>query len=144
MEETNLNDFKHHTPTELRFSDFDMFGHVNNAVYQQLMDVAKVRYFAEVTGKTPSPHGTCPIVANININYDFPTLPGERIAVFTRTSKIGQKSITLEQCIVNTDSGQIKCRATVIMVNVDLSRGNTVEIADDDRASISRYEGRDL
>ena len=39
----------HHTlPIQLRFSDVDRFGHVNNVVYFQFYDLGKSEYFATV------------------------------------------------------------------------------------------------
>ncbi|MDE5900518.1 MAG: acyl-CoA thioesterase [Muribaculaceae bacterium] len=137
-------EFKHKYPAQLRFSDFDMLGHLNNSVYLQIMDLGKVSYFAQATGKTPEPQGTIPVVAHIDIDFDQPTMPGEHITVETATECIGTKSITLRQQIINADNGSVKCRAHVVMVNFDLRTGATAEITDSDRKAISRYEGREL
>lgn len=137
-------EFKHKYPTQLRFSDFDMLGHVNNSVYLQIMDLGKVDYFAKATGKTPDTKGTIPVVAHIDIDFDQPTMPGEQVMVETATECIGTKSITLRQQIVNADNGSVKCRTRVVMVNLDLRTGATAEITDADRMAISRYEGREL
>ncbi|MDE5749182.1 MAG: hypothetical protein K2H87_00260 [Duncaniella sp.] len=40
----------HKTPVQLRFSDLDPLGHVNNTVYFSLMDLAKARYFFDAIG----------------------------------------------------------------------------------------------
>ncbi|MDE6131249.1 MAG: acyl-CoA thioesterase, partial [Muribaculaceae bacterium] len=37
-------EFRHRLPVQLRFRDIDMFGHVNNNVYLELMDVAKAAF----------------------------------------------------------------------------------------------------
>ena len=37
-------------PAQLRFSDVDRFGHVNNSVYFSLFDMCKPRYFHDVVG----------------------------------------------------------------------------------------------
>lgn len=136
--------FKHEIKAQLRFSDFDMLGHMNNSVYLQLMDLAKVDYFAKTTGKTPSANGVCPVVAHIEIDFDEPTFSTEAPAIVTRTVAIGTKSLTLEQQVIVPASGRVKCRAKVVMVNLDLTTGNTVEIDPIDRAKISQYEEREL
>lgn len=144
MEYFNLDQFHHHTTVPLRFCDFDMLGHLNNAVYMQLMDVAKAKYFSDITGKSPDPKGVCPVVANVNLNFECPTLPGEDLDILTRVSHIGTKSITIEQVAINQKTKQVKCYATVIMVNLDLTTGSTIEISQADRESISRFEGHSL
>ena len=40
--------FRHHQPVQMRFTDIDMLGHLNNNVYLTFMDLAKVEYFAAV------------------------------------------------------------------------------------------------
>ena len=42
--------FNHFMPAQIRFSDVDQFGHVNNSVYFSLYDLAKTTYFKDVLG----------------------------------------------------------------------------------------------
>ena len=52
MEPNFPSDFtwQHQMPAQLRFSDVDSFGHVNNAVYFSLFDMCKTKYFLDVIG----------------------------------------------------------------------------------------------
>lgn len=136
--------FHHITPIELRFNDFDMLGHVNNSIYLQMMDLAKVKYFEEATGRNVTDSSVCPIIAHIEIDFDAPTLPGESLSVLTRTEKIGTKSLTLLQCIYNPETDQIKTRARVVMVNFDRENAVTVDISDIDRKAIAHFEQKNL
>jgi len=43
----NLADFKYKTSIETRFADFDMMGHVNNAVYFTYMEIARTKYWKQ-------------------------------------------------------------------------------------------------
>ena len=43
--------FKHVTPVQIRFSDVDQYGHMNNSVYFSLYDLAKTSYFQDVFGE---------------------------------------------------------------------------------------------
>lgn len=138
------DEFNHITPIELRFNDFDMLGHVNNSIYLQMMDLAKVKYFEQVTGRTVTDDSVCPIIAHIEIDFDAPTLPGEKLSVVTRTEKIGTKSLTLLQCIFNPETNAIKTRAKVVMVNYDRENAVTVDISDSDRKAIAAFEHREL
>ncbi len=40
--------FHHCLPVQMRFTDIDMLGHLNNNVYLSFMDLAKVNYFSDV------------------------------------------------------------------------------------------------
>ena len=42
--------FNHFMPAQIRFSDVDQFGHMNNSVYFSLYDLAKTTYFKDVLG----------------------------------------------------------------------------------------------
>ena len=48
MEEKQRQSYRHRTPVQLRFSDVDRFGHVNNAVMFSIYDMAKTEYFNSV------------------------------------------------------------------------------------------------
>ena len=42
--------FRHTMPVQIRFSDVDQFGHMNNSVYFSLYDLAKTTYIKDVFG----------------------------------------------------------------------------------------------
>ena len=68
MEESS---FKHSMPVQIRFSDVDQFGHVNNSVYFSLYDLAKTNYMTEVIDE-PKLDMMVVVVANINANFLVP------------------------------------------------------------------------
>ena len=37
-------EFRHRQPVQIRFNDIDIFGHLNNSVYLQFMDLGKAEY----------------------------------------------------------------------------------------------------
>ncbi|MDE6391427.1 MAG: acyl-CoA thioesterase, partial [Duncaniella sp.] len=73
------------TPVQLRFSDLDPLGHVNNSVYFTLMDLAKARYFIDALGHDVDLSKAGVVVVNVNCDFFAPTLFGEEIEVVTRT-----------------------------------------------------------
>ena len=60
--------FKHVTPVQIRFSDVDQYGHMNNSVYFSLYDLAKTSYFREVFGEKEWQDFSV-VVANINADF---------------------------------------------------------------------------
>ena len=60
--------FRHELPAQLRWSDVDQFGHVNNNVYFALYDMCKTRYFLDVAGEDIFQRMAI-VVANINANF---------------------------------------------------------------------------
>ena len=63
--------FNHFMPAQIRFSDVDQFGHVNNSVYFSLYDLAKTTYFQDVLGMSEW-GDVVVVVANINANFMMP------------------------------------------------------------------------
>ena len=59
-------------PAQIRFSDVDQFGHVNNSVYFSLYDLAKTTYVKEVLSGRMKWNEVGIVVANINANFMSP------------------------------------------------------------------------
>lgn len=120
--------FFHSVEIQTRFGDFDMLGHLNNASYLQYMDLAKVRYFEAVQGRTLDLSGVATVIVNINASFYSPTQFGERVSVLTACVKISQRSFVLEQRVVNPDTGDVKCVASVVMAGFDPKTGQGCEL----------------
>lgn len=129
-------------PVQIRFNDVDMFGHVNNAVYLQYLDMGKYAYFRSMMdGGDFGSEPTAPVVANINIDFMSPAHIDDSLSVHTCVSDVGDSSITLQQSIVDA-AGEEKCRARVIMVNVDTRTGRPVTVSDLWRKRFGTEEGK--
>lgn len=132
--------FRHRTPIQLRFNDIDMFGHVNNAVYVEFFDLGKLRYFEDTLGKDFAKKGFTAVVVNINCNFFSPTFLSEALEVLTATVHTGEKSITLDQRIVNTESGDVKCTCTTVMSGFDPLTLKSAAIPPQFHEAIARFE----
>ncbi len=79
-------------PITTRWSDNDMFGHLNNAVYYQLFDTAINGWLAEVTGDDPVTSRVIGVVAESRcvffgeVGFPHPVTVGLRVARLGRTS----------------------------------------------------------
>lgn len=76
--------FRHIMPAQIRFSDVDQFGHVNNSVYFSLYDLAKTNYLKEVL-KTLDFGDMAVVVANINANFFSPVFFSDELLIETAT-----------------------------------------------------------
>lgn len=134
------NRYKHRLNLQMRFKDIDLFGHVNNNVYFEYFDLGKVKYIEDTLGDLFNPKGDAAVVANINCNFLHPTLPNEPLAVETRTDSMGDHSFTLNQRVLNTNTGEVKCEGSVVMVCFDTRTGKSRELPDEWRKRIDRFE----
>lgn len=140
MEEQEMI-FRHELPAQLRFSDVDQFGHVNNSIYFSLYDMCKTRYFLDVVGDEVFQNMAI-VVANINANFLAPIFYPDEIVIQTAMQKIGRKSFILLQCAMNACTREVKCECRTIMVCDDQIRGCSILMPDGVRRKIDEYEGR--
>ena len=127
-------------PAQLRFSDVDRFGHVNNSVYFSLFDMCKTRYFNDVVG-TDIFDRMAPVVVHIEANFISPVYFPDEIVIDTSIVKIGNKSFTLLQRALNQRTEEVKCYCETVMVMIDTVTNESVEIAEEFRSKVSSFEG---
>jgi len=138
-----MADFKFFHPTEVRYGDLDPQGHVNNAKYLTYFEQARIYYLIELGlfSKDQSFMEVGVIIADIHITYHAPTHYGDPIKVGVRTSKIGNKSFTTEQCVMHAETGQVMASGTVVLVTFDYKEAKTITVPEKWRRKISEYEG---
>lgn len=134
----------HHTmPIQLRFTDADRFGHVNNSVYFQYYDTAKIDYFKAV-GADILHRDHAMVIAHIEFNFLAQVYTTDEVAVQTAITHIGHRSMKLSQRLIDQRTGAVKCEGFSIMVAYDLEKGETTEVWLEWIDALNRYEGRDL
>lgn len=127
-----------------RFNDVDMFGHLNNSVYLQFFDLAKYRYFRKVMGDDFDMRSLAVVIVNINCNFYEPAFLDEPLTVLTAVASIGEKSLTLDQRVINPRNGHVKCTGTTVMAGIDLATLQSAPIPDFARRNIIHFEGREM
>lgn len=136
--------FRCSTPVQLRFSDIDMLGHVNNSRYFELFDLAKNDYFTRVAGGHLEWERPPVMIVNINCDYLSQTTLQEPVEVLTQVDHIGDKSFVLIQQLVNSDTREVKCSCAVTMVNFDPVARVPATVSQEWREAMAAFEGREL
>ncbi len=131
--------FRHGVPIEIRFADLDSLAHLNNAKYLTYMEQARVRYFRELGlwDKTPSREGL--ILAKATLDFKLPLGLDDKIMVYTRVKRLGNKSMDSEQQIIRQD-GAVAAFATVVLVVYNYEANASIRIPDRWRAVLTEYE----
>ncbi len=136
--------FRHEMPVQIRFSDVDQFGHVNNSVYFSLYDLAKTTYMKEVFG-TNDWHQLAIVVANINANFFQPVFFSDEVLIETAVVHLGNKSFTLLQRAVSADDKrEVKCECRTVMVGYDIVAKEPKPLDKAYKEAVCRYEGKTL
>ena len=138
-----MTDFRFFHPIEVRYGDLDPQGHVNNAKYLTFLEQARVRYMIHLGlyAQDQSFKKVGVIVADVHIAFLASIHFGDDAKVGVRISKLGNKSMTVEQNIVNNANGQELAKGDIVTVTYDYAAQNTISIPDEWRDKISRFEG---
>jgi acyl-CoA thioester hydrolase len=143
-------DFAHRVVIDVRFADTDAMGHVNNAVYLTYCEMARIRYWSDVTGE-PVASGQqgaeSLILAEARITYRAPLFHGERVTVETRATHIGRSSFTLEHRLTAARPGapaRLVAVSASILVRYDYATAAPVPLDPRFVAAIEGIEGRGL
>lgn len=132
--------FKHSMPAQIRFSDVDQFGHVNNSVYFSLYDLAKTTYVKDVLSGRMKWNEVGIVVANISANFMSPIFFMDHVNIETATVELGNKSFTLLQRAIDPESGTVKCECRTVMVVYDLKTQTPIPMPADYKQAICDYE----
>lgn len=135
--------FRHVEPLQIRFTDVDVFGHVNNNVYMAMMDLGKLSYYNAVMDGNLDYRNIAMVVVNVNCSFFAPTYISDHIEVWTSVASVGEHSFTLEQRIIDSDSGEVKCMAQSVLCAIS-SDGVTAPLDPEWIASLERYEERPI
>lgn len=136
-------DFKHTLPVQIRFSDVDQFGHMNNSVYFSLYDLAKTTYLRDVMGGVePNWENVAMVVANVNANFFAPVFFNDQLVIQTTTVHLGHKSFTLFQRAVNVAKQEVKCECKTVMVGYNMRTLQAELIPQEWKLAICAFEGK--
>lgn len=137
-----IEKFKHSIPLKVRFCDLDAMGHVNNAAYLSYLEEARLAYYNQVLQMNTNNLEFDAVIARIEIDYIEQIRLGDRVEVYTRTAKIGNKSSDVEQLIVVAEdySKKIAARANTKLVSFDYKTEKTIPVPEEKRLIIERFE----
>ena len=98
--------------TRVRPGDLDIYVHVNNAVYLNMMDSGRAHFIADLDGyKLLNPRGWYPVVAASSVTYRRSPLLGQQAQVRTRIVGWDPRIVYLEQEIYHRE--QLAARAII-------------------------------
>ncbi len=128
------------TDIQIRFTDIDMLGHVNNVVLQQYYDLGKVDYFRNVLNLPALWNEEAFIAAATSTNYFEEVRVDDVVYVTTKIIKLGTKSITLLQEIIDCATQRVKGQSESVLVAFDLRKRESFIIHDHLREKITAHE----
>lgn len=137
-------DFPLHWPVTTRWSDNDMFGHLNNAVYYELFDTAINGWLEGKLGIDPTTAAAIPVVAESSCRYLSELAFPEPLVVGVALERLGRSSVVYSLGMFSAKSGAEldpgQAAAAVgrwVHVYIDAETRATVEIPSEIRTTLA-------
>jgi acyl-CoA thioester hydrolase len=129
---------RHEHPVQLPWSDPDSYGHVNHARALSLLEDARLALATTAPGTAG---GRLPdiILARLEVDYlrQLYYRVGEVLTVQSWVARIGTKSVTVRQELIQDDAAAI--RADGVCVMFDIGTDTSRALTDDERAYWSQF-----
>lgn len=131
-----MNEFSFSHSITVRFSETDMFGHMNNTVPFVYFEEARIEYFKSLGfmqdwAKPTS--NTIPVVADLQCDFLQQVYFGEHIRVFVKANDIGTSSVDLHYMGLK-ENGDVSFvgRGRMVQLNKQTGKGEpwTTEMKD--------------
>ncbi len=124
-----------HFPLHVRFSDVDVYGHVNNVKYFEYLQESRIPLMRDLVEHLPGAGDTRVVVAQTDVDYKVPILfRPEPYDVWSRITHVGTRSFTIESEI--RDGERVLSRARVVLVCFDPVAGRSVDLGPEHRAAM--------
>lgn len=113
-------------PIQIRFSDVDSMGHVNNAFYLNYFETARLHFFNDLLGEDWNWNEQGVILLRNEIDYVKPLLLTDQPVAHVGVEKIGAKSIHLNYRI--EVGSELYCKGISILVCFNYIKRESIEI----------------
>jgi acyl-CoA thioester hydrolase len=124
----------HHIPVYRRFSDLDPLGHVNNVVFHDYLQEARVGLLRDLDFVRTSEFSQ--VVATQEVTHRKPLMySSDPVMVDIWVERLGNSSYTLRYRIYD-EHGDLAAEAKTVMAVVDASTGRPVRIPPELRARV--------
>ena len=121
---------------QVRFSDLDVLGHVNNTIYLSYFEMARVHYFKELLGEGWDWNKFGIVLAKNEVEYFKSVLLNHEPLITIYTEHIGSKSFTLGyELHVNNE---LFAKGKSIQVCFDASIQQSILVPDQMRMQLQR------
>ncbi|WP_022869560.1 acyl-CoA thioesterase [Yaniella halotolerans] len=102
---------------QIRWSDQDVNGHVNNVRIMTLFEEARVRAMQQWTGATPDGTGYRRAVRALTTTYDREVQYGRQTTIWVWISRIGNTSFVVSHLLVQNDQPCVYTETTMVVVD---------------------------
>ena len=129
----------HKISIQIRFSDIDGVGHVNNAVYNDYFDIGRLHYFKEAFGRPVEwGKGKTLVLVHTEADYLQPTFLYDTIEVHTSVVETGARSVKMKQYIIAA-GGAVRVESYSVLSTYDMDTGQSFPMPEEWREKINAF-----
>lgn len=141
-----LKDYPVVVDVAVRWGDMDSLGHVNNIVYLQYFETARIEYLVRLGMEPPGPEWqeSGLIIAAISCRFLAPVTYPDTLSVGARISSVGEDRLTMEHAAVSRKLGRLAAEGDAVIVSYDYVAGKRTPLSTDILEAMTALEGREL
>ena len=136
MTEQTRKDYPHIVPIQTRWSDNDIFGHVNNVVYYSYYDTVVNDYLIEAGGFDIQNDPVIGLAVETHCEFSKPVAYPEKLEAGLRVGHLGTSSVRFEIGIFQEGDDTAAAYGHFVHVFVDRGSNKSVPIPDPIRAAL--------
>jgi acyl-CoA thioester hydrolase len=129
------------TPITTRWSDNDIYGHVNNVIYYSYFDSVANRYLIEVGRLDIHEGASVGLVVNSSCDYHAPVAYPDALEGALRVDRLGNSSVQYGIGIFAEGSGEACANGSFTHVFVDRVSNRPVPIPEPMRSALEAISG---
>lgn len=126
----SLSDYPHHLTLPTRWSDNDVYGHVNNSVYYFYFDTVVNRWLIENGLLEIGKSEVIGLVVGTSCDYFSAISFPDNVVAGLRVAKLGSSSVTYEIGLFRNAETTASAQGTFVHVYVDEKNRRPVKISD--------------
>ncbi|WP_205536252.1 acyl-CoA thioesterase [Paenisporosarcina cavernae] len=122
-----VKEFSFYAPVKVRFSETDMYGHLNNTTNFAYFEYARIEYFKHIGLMSDwlNPKGeTIPVVADLQCDYVRQVFFDEELKIYVKVQSVGNSSIDIHYVAKNAqDDICFTGRGTIVQISRKTGKG---------------------
>ncbi len=130
----------------VRWGDQDYLGHVNNIMYLQYFETARIEYLMRLGIDPPGPtwQEAGLIIKSVSCRFLAPVTFPDTLAVGARISSIGDDQVVMEHAAYSRKLERPAAKGDAVIVSYDYVAGTRTPFPPETLAAITTLEGKEL
>lgn len=132
--------FNHQFSIQVRMTDLDPLGHVNNGVQLSYYDLGRLNYLETLQNKKINWNDLDLVIVHVSCDYFHSIYLDDTITVETKVIGLGEKSVKIIQRIIHSKTKEIKSTCYCVLAGYDKKNNCSKPISDTFKKFVENFE----